>query len=583
MNGIANRDESLQRRPPGSAPPRNLLHGCRTIHRHLGAFAAVILLFAALGGAFNGCSVIGNIARGGVERVNSNPPVAASSSHILIFALDGAGYHQLMLAIHSGKANRLKDLLGAEGLNGVFEHGYSVPDAISILPSTTIAAWSSVFTGQPPAYTGVPGNEWFVREQMHFYAPAPVSTTDTADTEKMITEDLVGKMIRVPTLYELVGLHSNVSLSQVYRGATFYTTLEPSAIVDMTAAFLKGVVGAQSIRREIYANIDQDSVTRLIAEISDKGLPDLQIVYFPGIDLYTHLASDPLTQQLEYLETVTDPSIGRVLDSYENLGALNDTYVILIADHGHTPVLNDAQHALGTTSENTPTTLIARAGFRLRPLLLNPPSDQQDYQAVVTYQGAMAFIYLADRSTCAPMGSRCDWSRPPRFRQDVRPILRAFYRVNERGRPIPQLKGTLDLIFSREPTPSGANALPFEIFDGTKLIPISEYLAKHPRPDLVDLDQRMQWLGSGPHGNRAGDIVLLARSGLNRSLEDRYYSSGPYHSWHGSPSEQDSHVPFVVARKRDSGATLRALVGEVVHDSHSQLNLVPLVQKLARK
>ena len=237
-------------------------------------------------------------------------------------------------------------------MNGVFEHGYSVPNAISILPSTTIAAWSSVFTGQPPAYTAVTGNEWFVREQMQFYAPAPVSIADNSDTEKMIIEDLVGKMIRVPTLYELVGLHSNVSLSQVYRGATFYTTLEPSAIIDMTAAFLRGVVEAESIRREIYANIDQDSVTKLIAEINEHGLPDFQVVYFPGIDLYTHLASDPLTQQLEYLETVTDSSIGRVLDTYESLGALSNTYVVLIADHGHTPVLNDARHALGTAGEN---------------------------------------------------------------------------------------------------------------------------------------------------------------------------------------------------------------------------------------
>jgi len=163
----------------------------------------------------------------------------------------------------------------------------------------------------------------------------------------------------------------------------------------------------------------------------------------------------------------------------------------------------------------------------------------------------------------------------------VRPILRAFYKVNQSGRPIPQLQRTLDLIFSREPAPLGSNALPFKVFDGTKLIPIPEYLAKHPRPDLIDLDQRMQWLGSGPYGNRAGDIVLLARSGLNRSIEERYYFSGPYHSWHGSPSEQDSHIPFIVARKADSGATLRALVAEVVRDAPSQLKLVPLVRKLA--
>ncbi|HBZ72433.1 MAG TPA: hypothetical protein DEP35_22935 [Deltaproteobacteria bacterium] len=61
------------------------------------------------------------------------------------------------------------------------------------------------------------------------------------------------------------------------------------------------------------------------------------MVYFPGIDLYTHLAQDPLNQEVECLEAVTDPGIGRVLDAYEALHALEQTYVIVIADHGHTP------------------------------------------------------------------------------------------------------------------------------------------------------------------------------------------------------------------------------------------------------
>ena len=47
------------------------------------------------------------------------------------------------------------------------------------------------------------------------------------------------------------------------------------------------------------------------------------------------------------------------------------------------------------------------------------------------------------------------------------------------------------------------------------LVPIHEYLHKHPRPDLVDLEQRMNWLGAGPYGYRAGDIVLLPRACMN--------------------------------------------------------------------
>lgn len=222
-------------------------------------------------------------------------------------------------------------------------------------------------------------------------------------------------------------------------------------------------------------------------------------------------------------------------------------------------------------------------GFRLRPFVLDPAPDQQDYQAVVAYQGAMAFVYLADRSTCPAKGSRCDWSRPPRLREDVMPVVRAFYEVNQTGEPIRQLRGTIDLIFSRSPTTRGRVAPPFKVFDGKKLVSIPLYLATHPRPDLIDLDRRMRWLAAGPYGDRAGDILLLARSGLSRPIGDRYYFSGPYHSWHGSPSEQDSHVPLMVASKEESGKELRALVTKVVGGSPSQLEVVPLVRKLLER
>ncbi|MGH7963954.1 MAG: hypothetical protein ACRERD_19385, partial [Candidatus Binatia bacterium] len=212
--------------------------------------------------------------------------------------------------------------------------------------------------------------------------------------------------------------------------------------------------------------------------------------------------------------------------------------------------------------------------------VLNPAEDEQDYQATVAYQGAMAYLYLADRSTCPAEGDRCDWQRPPRLKEDLMPVVRAFYTVNKTGHPIPALKGTLDLIFARQPRPLDQDALPFQVFDGKKLVPISTYLARHPRPDLLQLEKRMRWLGAGPYGHRAGDIVLLARSGLERPIEERFYFSGPYHSWHGSPAAQDSHIPFILTRKGDAGERLQALVKKVVGKSPSQLHVVPLVRAL---
>jgi arylsulfatase A-like enzyme len=331
---------------------------------------------------------------------------------------------------------------------------------------------------------------------------------------------------------------------------------------------------------DLYEDLDRDSVPKLTASIAAHGVSKIQVVYFPGIDLYTHLASDPLRKEVNYLETVTDPLVAQVLAYYQNLGILDQTYVMIIADHGHTPVLRDPKHALGSDSNQAPADVVKAAGFRPRKFVLNPGQDEQDYQAVFAYQGAIAYVYLADRSTCPNPGTTCDWKRPPRYRQDVMPAARAFYTSNKTGKPVAQMKDTLDLIFARVPAPAGSPAMAFQVFDGHRLVPIPDYLSAHPRPDLVQLDRRMQWLSAGPYGNRAGDILLLSKSGLNRPIQDRYYFSGPYHSWHGSASPQDSHIPLIVARQNYSSAKLKQIVDRVAGAQPSHLSLVPIVLAL---
>jgi arylsulfatase A-like enzyme len=86
--------------------------------------------------------------------------------------------------------------------------------------------------------------------------------------------------------------------------------------------------------------------------------PSLRIVYLPGNDLFTHKADQPpagqedapLPLQVAYLESVTYKAIGDVLEAYDQLGVLDETYVLLIADHGHIPVLDDNRHGLNRTT-----------------------------------------------------------------------------------------------------------------------------------------------------------------------------------------------------------------------------------------
>ncbi len=534
------------------------------------------------------CAFVAKTVSTGGERPINHPVVTtakappAEGSRVIVFCLDGAGYPQLMEAIRSGKAPHIAALLGKEQGNGVFEHGYSAPGVLSVLPSSTVADWSATFTGKPPAQNGVPGDEWFDREHLRFYAPVPITVTDTADFSAMLDNDLVGKQLKVPTLYEQLKRRSYVSMLMVYRGSTLFTTVPPTTFAGIVGGLVEGKLSGETSLEAISKSLDLASTIKLIQAINEHGLPRLQVVYFPGIDLFTHASPDPLHAQVGYLENNIDRAVGQVLDVYRKLGALSNTYVIFIADHGHTPTMNDNKHRLGPDDKGSPFAILKAAGFRVRKATLNVSKREEDFQAVIASQGFMAYVYLADRSTCRASGQACDWSRPPRFHQDVMRAVRALYKENQSGRPIPQGKGTVDLIFARRPSGQDEEGGPFKVFDGRELVSIHRYLERNPRPDLADLEERMKWLGDGPYGGRAGDIVILPKASSTIPIQDRYYFAVTTHySWHGSPDMSDSNVPLILALDGGSGTVMQDIVENSRHGrTPSQMDLTPLVLTL---
>ncbi|CAN5790404.1 hypothetical protein BH23GEM10_BH23GEM10_13420 [soil metagenome] len=520
-------------------------------------------------------------ADAGARVLNEPMRAARGGPRVLVFALDGVGHDDLLGAIARGETPNIAAVFGAATGNGSFENAYAVPDVLSVLPSTTLAAWASAFTGQPAGRTGVPGTEFFVREQRRFYAPAPVSVSGLSHMLETYSDDLVGSVLAVPTVYEQADVRSYVALSHIHRGADLLVVPDLGAMADITIAAITGVApDSEATERDPYGAVDAQSVEVTLDMIAEHGVADLQVIYFPGVDLYTHAADNPILSQPEHVSQVIDPSIGQVLNAYRDAGVLDDTYVMLISDHGHTPVLNDDRHALEAEGDDEPPALIERAGFRMRAMKVELNDDEQDYQATVAYQGAFAYVYLADRSTCVEPGTECDWSRAPRLAEDVLPVVRAFDEANRTGAHVPALRGTLDMILAREPRAPGTDALSFQVWDGAALVPVDEWLAANPRPELLDFARRLDGLGSGPHGHRAGDVLLFARSGDARPIEDRYYFSGPYHSWHGSPSAQDSRIPLVVARRGTSAADIRALVESSIGAQPTQLDITPLILHL---
>jgi hypothetical protein len=458
-----------------------------------------------------------------------------------------------MDAISSSTTTHIRSLLGKRVRRNLYEHAYSIPNATTVMPSCSTAAWTSIMTGRSPAETGVAGDEFFVREENRFYAPIPISTRQPDDFMEMIGNDLLGRLLQTPTVYQRITGPSDVALLYLYHGANIYSTVGGAALLRMAAAVIESKATGTTLRDSIAGPIDSGSAAEAVKVVREHGIPKLLVVYFPGVDIYAHGAPNPLPMQTQYLIHDIDPDVGEVLNEYSKQGVLNDTYVVFIADHGHTPVLADQVHDLAFGDGGKLFELLARTSLRVRKPALRPPPDKQDYQVVFAAEGFAAYVYVANRSTCTKAGERCNWRKLPRFREDLLPVLRTLYDANRRGKGVAEFKGTLDLIFARDYSSETVRggAPPFEIFDGSRLVPISAWLSAHPRPDLIEVVRRMDWLGKGPYGDRAGDIVIIGKADMSLPIEDRYYfSHTSYFAWHGSLTLQGRAYPHGRCEKR---------------------------------
>ncbi len=505
-------------------------------------------------------------------------PARRNGPRVLVVALDGVGADEFRDAVRSGGMPQVSSLLGAEldAGTGLYAHGSAPEGVLSILPSTTYAAWTAVFTGATVAESGVAGNEWFDRETMTFVAPAPVSVKEHGDAVRVYSDSLMHRWIAVPTLFERANVRSYVTLAAQYRGADLLVRPDAASFAKLAASFAAGVADGDS-KWEMFSALDQAAIEQTLNAIEAHGLADLQVVYFPGVDLFTHVADSAMYAQQRYLTNVVDSAIGRLLGAYRSRGVLDSTYVLLVSDHGHTPTIADERHALGAGEDGEPEDVLEAVGFRVRPFELE--TDDEAYQAVLSYQGAFAYVHLADRTTCPKARERCDWIAPPRFEEDVLEVVRGFDAAGRSGRAAGGLRGAIDLIFAREPRgvkPAG----PFRVWDGDSLVPVGDYLAANPRPDLLDLEHRLEGLGVGPYGHRSGDVMLLSRYREQDPEKERFYFAARYRSWHGSPSRQDSEIIFALARPSSTGAELRARMHAAIGDNPSQLDVTPLILKL---
>ncbi|HEY5946601.1 MAG TPA: alkaline phosphatase family protein [Kofleriaceae bacterium] len=528
------------------------------------------------------------VVTGDDKTVRKRPPHARPSSpgspQVLLIALDGVSRDMLYDLLRHNKLPNLAALLGGDQL----AHAYLDDTFLSNLPSTTMPAWVSAQTGVGAAESGVTGNEFFVRERLELACPAPVSFNDPEPTLAIYTEDYLNKLVAVPSIYERIHQHDPdaliwVGMNHFFRGADKLLLAKRTVLVKALDGFLETQVeklSGESSRR-VYQDLDEAAIDAIVSRLDDKAaVPDVLTVYISGTDLYAHVAEEgPDEARTKYLIEVADPALAPLVKKLREKRALDHRWVIVTADHGHTQILHDEQHSIGTGADGAPGVL-TKLGFRMRPFKHNVPADEP-FSAVMAYGGAMAYVYLADRSKCPGARDRCTWSDPPRYREDVLAAADAFFKNNEDGSLVPQLKGKLDMIFVRRPKPVLEIDDPFEVYVGDgKTMAIDDYLHAHPHPTYVAVAARMKELAVGKHGERAGDILLLAHNGDRDKPEQRYYFAEPYRSWHGSPSKQDSEIPLIVAHRHHRSAAIGAWVKPLLGDTPFQRKIADIILKL---
>ena len=490
----------------------------------------------------------------------------ASRPDLLIVAIDGMKRDVLYRLLEAGALPGLTKLLGG-GSGGALPHAYLDRSMLAPLPSITIVGWATIFTGMPPAANGITGNEFFIREERRLAAPIPGSFEDAEPKLATYTDDYTDDLLEVPTLYERLRADDPdagiwVAVSQFHRGADRLLIAKRSAIVGKVYASAVDTVTWREFGR--YEERDQEILDNVIEEIEDDDypVPDVLTLYVSGGDSYAHVAEEGPDRALERFATgKLDEAFAELTEALEERGALADRYVVVVADHGHSPVPDDGSTLLTTA----PRAVLKAAGFRVRPFALDVPADD-DFSAVLAYQGPLAYVYVADRSTCAAPGTVCDWSRPPRFDGDVLPAAEAYFQANRRGAHAPEMRGTLDMVLVRRPRPLAEDDLPFEVYvGGGRRVAIDAYLRTHPHPRYVDFARRLRELAVGRYGERAGDLILVAENGDDDGPTGRYYfNSEPQRSVHGSASRQDAEIPLIVAHPGRSSAELRQLVTETI-------------------
>ena len=245
--------------------------------------------------------------------------------------------------------------------------------SVTIFPSITPAATSSIITGAYPAEHGIAGASWFdeAEEQIAYYGDDfwVIAREGFGEFINDFLLRLNGDRLKAPTLFEMVERAGRTAACLnylVFRGNVPQRVNIPGLMAALPGVpFTETVEGPSTLclgdfvrtrsphGRKLNEDggvmhrfgMDDASTGRMLRDLAgDPELPDFTVAYFADNDYRSHEVGPYAALRVV---AGVDRMLGEAFDAAGGLEkVLRDTWVIVTSDHGHCEVLDDANRAV---------------------------------------------------------------------------------------------------------------------------------------------------------------------------------------------------------------------------------------------
>lgn len=282
---------------------------------------------------------------------------------VLLVVIDAATPRVVVPAIQTGRLPNLKRIADAGSLH---------QGSVTIFPSITPAATTSIVTGAYPAEHGIAGASWYdeERNEVAYYGDDfwVIAKEGFGAFLRDFLVRLNGDRLKAPTLFELIertGRPAACVNYLVYRGNVRHKVNVPwlmamlpgvpvtESVNGPSMLCLGDFVTCHTLRSKVetrggllqrFGMDDASSATLLCELAADNELGDFTLAYFADNDYRGHEVGPHAA--LPVIEHV-DQALGNMFDAAGGFERFTrDTCVIVTSDHGHCELLADPAEAV---------------------------------------------------------------------------------------------------------------------------------------------------------------------------------------------------------------------------------------------